>query len=93
MDQQRDTRAMPPPPELWSCCGCGRSSGTGARRSYGQSWQVSPSEVPAAEPLDDLDAASVTIGQLRRFLTEPAAPAEDAGVQQWLDRLLGRTSA
>jgi hypothetical protein len=52
---------------------------------------VSSSEIPAAEPLDDLDAVSVTIDQLRRFLTEPAAPAEDAGAQQWLDRLPGRT--
>jgi hypothetical protein len=52
---------------------------------------VSPSEIPPSEPLDDLGAASVTIGQLRRFLTEPAAPAEDAGAQQWLDRLSGRT--
>lgn len=53
--------------------------------------QSLPADAGDVEPLDDLAAVSLTMDRLRRFLTDPPTPYEEAEARRRMDAITGRT--
>ncbi len=52
--------------------------------------ESAPVGVPENEPPDDLGTASLTVERLRRFLTDPATPAENAEAERRLNAIVSQ---